>query len=211
MPTIPTPLSPLASPATAKTEAREDARPTDARPTSDPRGGGGSTREAGGGHDDALSSGEGILSLQGFDLSERKLADALGVPVRNLASARTKNLRRGADWELANNDIALTGKSAAALAKALNISLTAVELLEAITKSRRVQLDAPFDTKVGRFAANPRLLIVHWKNAAGQECTAHLMVAKRELYKPGMVVPIRLNAAGKYELARRTPRAKGRW
>lgn len=158
-----------------------------------------------------MSSGKEILGLHGFDLSERKLAEALGVPVRNLASARTKHLRRGTDWELANNDIALTEKSAAGLAKALNISLTAVELQEAISKSRRAELDAPFDTKVGRFPANPRLLIVHWKNAAGQECTANLMVAKRELYKPGMVVPIRLNAAGKYELARRAPRQKGRW
>jgi hypothetical protein len=152
------------------------------------------------------------LELQGFELSERRLAEALGLPVRQLATVRTKHLKRGADWELADNDIALAEKSAPALLKLLGLTPTPAELAALLQKSRRVELPPIIEATVARFPLNPHLILVKWKNGdPAQEHTANLVVTKRDNFKPGMEVPIRLNTAGKYELARRTPRQKGRW
>jgi len=185
--------------------------PTDPLAEPTPRGGGGLTAATGGGVPGALHPAREILSLQGFALSERRMAAALGLPVRQLATARTRHGRRGVDWELADNDIGLAEKSLPALTAALGLTLTEAELAALAEKSRRDQLPAVVMAKVLRWPLNRHLVTVAYPNGDGAPHTVDLVVNHREYFKLGMAVPIRKNAAGKFELARRAPRAKGRW
>ena len=189
-----TPLSPPTSPTSV--------------PTEPPRGGGGSPPPAGGGGQDTLHPVAEILGLKDFPCFESLLATATGLPPRKLAQVR-RQMQQDTDWGLQSGEPAYAEKSVPALLELLGFRLSPSEVAVITQKSRRAKTP-PIEARVSRFYTNPHLLQVRWKNGAGEK-TADLIVTHRDRFKPGMVVPIRFNAHGRYELARRSPRAKGRW
>jgi len=191
------PLSPVKSP-----PASETATPTT------PRGGGGLTNSTPEGEGCALSSPAGILVSEGFDLCESTLASALGVPERALANLRAKKMVRGAEWELDGLTVMLTEKAAIALIAALLPKITPGELDLALKKCGK---KAAFTARVARLPANPKMLTVKWTEGC-LERTANIITNRRDNFRVGMEVPIRLNSeTQRYELARPAPRQKGRW
>jgi len=194
------PLSPAKSPPTA-----QNAIPPD------PRGGGALTRATGGGRDGALNSPSEILGSEVFVVSETLLAAVTGMPARAIGNMRVKKLARGRDWELADGTALLAEKSLPLLMQALGLNLTPPELQHLAEQCRSKNAPAQFTAVVCRFPPNPKLLTVKWTEGE-LERTANLITPKREHFRIGMAVPIRLNPASqRYELARKAPRAKGRW
>jgi len=196
-----TPLSPPTSPATATQDGN-------AATASTPRGGGASTGAGGGGLNSALNRAGETLSNT-FPCSESAFANALQLPPRNVTNVRVKKLARGTDWEIVDGAVMLTEKSLPLLAAALNVALTSTELMTLVEKTRAVP--TLFNARVARFPINRLLLTVTWIEG-GLERRADILVNKRDNFRLGMEVPIRLNSATqRYELARRAPRMKGRW
>lgn len=191
------PLSPLMSPQSPE--------------TSTPRGGGGSLATGGEGHDGRLSSPAEISVLDGYPFSEPLLAATLGLPPRNLTNARVKKLARGRDWELDGGTALLTETGLTQLVQAVGLTLSPIELQLVLEKCRRDQAPPQFTAKIVRFPLNPRLFTVRWFEQQ-EERKADILVARRDNFRLGMEVPIRLNPVSqRYELAARLPRRKGRW
>lgn len=205
----PNPLSPLTSPPTAPNALGKPA--TSAATNATGRGGGASVARGGEGHHSALNPGTGNLD-QTFSYSESALADALRLPLGNVTNARVKKLARGTDWELLDNVVALTEKAVAVLAATLTTKPTPAELQLLLQKSRRTALPVQFQARVARRQpANTKLLAVEWTED-DQPRTANIVTIRRDFFRAGMEVPIRLNSElQRYELARTAPRAKGRW
>lgn len=177
----------------------------------DPRGGGDAAAATGGGLDTRLSPASETFDLTLFPFSEPLLATSLGLPLRNLTNARVKKLARGRDWELDGGTALLTEPALTELIKAAGLNLTPAELRLVCEKSRREQLPPEFTAKVCRFPLNRRLLTVRWMEGTIDR-RADVLVTKRENFRLGMEVPIRLNPTSqRYELAARPPRRKGRW
>lgn len=203
------PLSPVTSPPTA-TNAPGSASAASARP--DPRGGGEQDARAGVGSNSALSSPSEILDLELFPFSESLFANALGVPPRNVTNVRVKKLARGTDWEMDGSTAVLTEKAVAVLATALNFPLPGNALALLLDKSRRGPATVQFTARVSkRQPANLKLLAVTWREGELEQ-TANIITIRRDNFRVGMEVPIRLNpTTQRYELGRPAPRAKGRW
>ena len=196
------PLSPATSPPTTPTKVAQP----------DPRGGGASVARTGEGSNSALSSPSEILDLELFPFSESLSANALGVPPRNVTNVRVKKLARGQDWEMDGNTVVLTEKAVGVLASALNFNLNESALTLLLDKSRRGPATVRFTAKVSkRQPANLKLLAVTWREGELEQ-TANIITIRRDNFRVGMEVPIRLNpTTQRYELARPAPRAKGRW
>ena len=176
-----------------------------------PRGGGDQAAPTPGGRQSALSSPVEILGSEVFVLNELMMAVALGLPARTLQNVRVKKLARGRDWELDGNTALLTEKSLPVFTLALGLHLTATELDLLAKKSRAASAPVRFDAVVCRLPQNPKLLTVKWTEA-GLERTANIITSRRNNFRMGMVVPIRLNpASSRYELTRPAPRQKGKW
>lgn len=203
------PLSPVTSPPTA-TNAPGSASAASARP--DPRGGGEQDARGGVGSNSALSSPSEILDLELFPFSESLFTNALGVPPRNVTNARVKKLARGNDWEMDGSTVVLTEKAVAVLATALNFPLPGNALALLLDKSRRGPATVQFTARVSkRQPANLKLLAVTWREGELEQ-TANIITIRRDNFRVGMEVPIRLNpTTQRYELGRPAPRAKGRW
>lgn len=196
-----TTLSPLASPLTATTE-----------PVADPRGGGALVSATRGGDRNALSSHLEILGSEVFVLSEPLLAAALGLPLRTIGNMRVKKLTRDRDWKLDGITVLMTQKSLPLLTDALGLNFTPAELQLLAEKIRHENAPVEFKALVHKFPANPKLLTVRWVEAGGLERTANIITNRRNNFRNGMEVPIRLNpGTQRYELARPAPRMKGRW
>lgn len=195
-------VSPQPSPNPAKT-------PT---PPPTPRGGGGSSAAATGGEGGRLSPASETLDLTLYPFSEPLLALALGVPARNLTNARVKKLARGADWELDGGSARLNERALIELTKAVGLALTVAEFELVREKCRVEKLPPAFKARVRRFPANPKLLTVCWREGE-LDREANIITAKRNNFRIGMEVPIRLDAVSqRYVLASRPPRGpKGRW
>lgn len=178
----------------------------------DPRGGGAADARGGEWANSALSSPPEILSLELFPFSESLFSNALGVPPRNVTNVRVKKLARGTDWEMDGNTVVLTEKSVAVLATALGHVLNENALTLLLEKSRRGPATVRFTARVSkRQPANLKLLAVTWLEGEVEQ-RANLITIRRDNYRVGMEVPIRLNVTTqRYELARPAPRAKGRW
>lgn len=158
-----------------------------------------------------MSQASETLDLTLYPFSEPLLAVALGVPARQLTNVRVKKLARGPDWELDGGSARLTERALGELIRALGLSLTPAELQLVAEKIRVEKLPAAFTAKVRRFPHNPKLLTVCWKDGE-LDREANIITAKREHFRLGMEVPIRLDLASqRYVLAGRPPRAKGRW
>lgn len=206
------PLSPVMSPPTATSLEQSQPPGSAGSAGPDPRGGGASSARAGVGVNSVLSSSSEILSLESFPFSEALFSNALGVPPRNVTNVRVKKLARGTDWEMDGGTVVLTGKSVAVLAAALGHTLNPSALLLLLDKSRRGPAVVQFTARVNkRQPANLKLLAVTWREGELEQ-TANLITIRRDNFRVGMEVPIRLNpTTQRYELARTAPRAKGRW
>lgn len=136
------------------------------------------------------------------------MASALGAPARNLATLRVKKMARGRDWELDGTTVLLTE---AALTTLLALLESPVDPRVLAQQCRAPGAPVQFTARVTGFPPNPRLLHVAWREA-DLDRSAHIITAKRDNFRIGMEVPIRLNPTSqRYELARRVPRMKGRW
>lgn len=206
------PLSPVTSPPTATNAPLLDASASAASARPDPRGGGDHDARGGVGSNSALSSPSEILDLELFPFSESLFANALGVPPRNVTNVRVKKLARGADWEMDGGTVVLTEKAVAVLATALNFPLPGNALALLLDKSRRGPVTVQFTARVSkRQPANLKLLAVTWQEGELEQ-TANIITIRRDNFRTGMEVPIRLNpTTQRYELGRPAPRAKGRW
>lgn len=205
-------LSPVTSPPMAANLDGSASPASGAIAARDGRGGGDLGARGGAGVNSALSSPSEILSLEVFPFSEALLANALGVPPRNVTNVRVKKLARGTDWEMDGGTVVLTEKSVAVLAAALGHTLSPSALLLLLDKSRRGPAVVQFTARVSkRQPANLKLLAVTWREGELEQ-TANVITIRRDNFRAGMEVPIRLNAmTQRYELARPAPRAKGRW
>ena len=164
---------------------------------------------SGGGGLEASHPASEILGVKGiFQHSERLLATATGIHTRLFANAR-RRLKQGIDWELVNGEAAYPQKKLTALLALLGVTTTEAEIATLAEKSR-LTIARPIEAKVSRFYPNPHLLQVRWTNG-DRDHTADIIVTKRRRFRLHMTVPIRLNAHGKYEMARRAPRQRGRW
>lgn len=159
--------------------------------------------------------------MSGFIYGEGKLAEATGVAPKLFQTARVEFLKKGAEWELVNNHVAYNLYGAALVLEAvlgkdadaaMKEGILEKALLETAPEPEKKEAP-PIIGKVCRLFVNRCMLGVQLEKKAGAKEAeiVSVWVPKRDNFKKGMEVPLRLNGEGKYELARKLPRFPGRW
>ena len=154
--------------------------------------------------------------------SEAQLAKHLGMPRTAIMKVRSSTLRKNADWNLRDNEVALSLRGLAKLLQALEIPLGRVDVTACYFPQKnsapavlllcdRGQVPPPVKMKVRRIFPNPHLVEAVEVDRPNQP--QHVLVKTNENLTIGMqfeCIPD-VGNPGYWKLAGPLPRWRGRW
>lgn len=149
-------------------------------------------------------------NVPGFDHAEDSLAASTGIAKRTLAASRIKGLVKGVDWSYVGQAVAYSKAGMAKLMTALGMrdAVDLEELAADTTPVDKAKQEAPIEGTVRRLFTNRHLVEVELED----KTRVRVRVRDSKNFKPGMAVPIRLEAGLEmWTLTRKEPRYYGKW
>jgi hypothetical protein len=151
--------------------------------------------------------------LSAFVHGEAELAAITGMHPKQFQKARIKHLAQGTHWDLNAMRVAYCEAGVSAVLEKIcgrpgPFSAELLDRSRLADPAAEKKEPAALIGKVTKLFPNPRLMQVQLD---ADESLVNVSVKETKNFRRGMVVPVRLDANGRYVLARRLPRFAGRW